>query len=53
MLRFYLPKWGDMTFTKKFTLSHAELMNIIIKAKDNINEIKEILLKLDILDMDV
>lgn len=53
MLRFYLPKWGDMTFTKKFTLSHAELMNIIIKARDNITEIKEILLKLDILDMDV
>ena len=51
MLRFYIPKWINMTFTKKFTLSHAELMNIIIKARDNIKEIKDILLKLDTLSI--
>jgi len=51
MLKFYIPTWIDMTFTKKFTISHAELMNIIIKAEDDIGRIKENILKLDILDM--
>ena len=53
MIRFYISEWKDMELTKNFTVSHAELMNIIIKARDDVEQIKETILKLDLLDLDM
>ena len=53
MIRFYISEWKDMELTKNFTVSHAELMNIIIKARDDVEQIKETILKLDLLYLDM
>ena len=47
MIKFYLPEWQDIALTKNFRLSHAELMNIIIKARDDIGLVKKNILKID------
>ena len=48
MIRFYIPEWTDITFENTVYLSQAEVMNIIVEKKENIQNIKNELKKLDL-----